>query len=235
LLGAAKIDGAILVVSATDGVMPQTREHVLLCRQVGVGTIIIFINKIDAVPDPELHELVEMETRDILTQYEYDGAKAQVIKGSALCACNDSEPELGEKKILELLKAMDEHIPIPVRDIDKPFMMPIESTFTIGGRGTVASGTIEQGKIKVGEEIEVVGYSKKVTKTTITGIETFRKTLDYGEAGDNVGLLLRSLQREDVFRGIERDKYIDKIGILKFIDLLSFLKVNALRNLVPSS
>ncbi len=235
MLGAAKIDGAILVVSATDGVMPQTREHVLLCRQVGVGTIIIFINKIDAVPDPELHELVEMETRDILTQYEYDGAKAQVIKGSALCACNDSEPELGEKKILELLKAMDEHIPIPVRDIDKPFMMPIESTFTIGGRGTVASGTIEQGKIKVGEEIEVVGYSKKVTKTTITGIETFRKTLDYGEAGDNVGLLLRSLQREDVFRGIERDKYIDKIGILKFIDLLSFLKVNALRNLVPSS
>ena len=181
--------------------MPQSREHVLLCRQVGVGTILIFINKIDAVPDPELHELVEMETRDILSQYEYDGSKAQVIKGSALCACNDTEPEMGEKKILELLKAMDEHIPIPTRDIDKPFMMPIESTFTIGGRGTVASGTIEQGKIKVGEEIEVVGYSKKVTKTTITGIETFRKTLDYGEAGDNVGLLLRSLQREDVFRG----------------------------------
>lgn len=199
--GAAKIDGAILVVSAADGVMPQTREHVLLCKQVGVETIIIFINKIDMIKDPELHELVEMETRDILTQYEYNGKEAKFVKGSALMAVNGQEPEIGENKIMELLDVMDKHISVPKRPIDKAFMMPIESTFTIPGRGTVITGTIEQGKIKAGDDVELVGYSRKTERTTITGIETFRKQLDYGEAGDNVGVLVRAWQREQVFRG----------------------------------
>jgi len=159
------------------------------------------MNKCDLVTDPELHELVEMEVREILTQYEYNGDETKFIKGSALCACNDTEPELGEKKILELLDVMDTTIPLPTRNMDKPLLMSVESTFTIAGRGTVVTGTIDQGKVKTGDEVELVGYSKKNTKTTITGIETFRKTLDYGEAGDNIGLLVRSLQREDIFRG----------------------------------
>lgn len=200
-IGAAKIDGAILVVSAADGVMPQTREHVLLCKQVGVDTIITFINKCDLIRDPELHELVEMETREILTQYEYNGQDSKFVKGSALLATNDQDPELGEKRIIELLEIMDKNIPVPKRPIDKPFMMPIESTFTIAGRGTVITGTVEQGKIKAGDEVELVGYSRKTQRTTITGIETFRKTLDYGEAGDNVGVLVRAWQRDDIYRG----------------------------------
>ena len=189
------------MVSAADGVMPQTREHVLLCKQVGVETIITFINKCDMIRDPELYELVEMETREILTQYEYDGKEARFVRGSALCACNDQEPEIGENRVLELLDMMDKYIAVPKRPIDKPFMMPIESTFTIAGRGTVITGTIEQGKIKSGDEVELVGYSRKTNRTTITGIETFRKSLDYGEAGDNVGVLVRAWQRDDVFRG----------------------------------
>ena len=199
------------MVSAADGVMPQTREHVLLCKQVGVETIIIFINKIDMIKDPELHELVEMETREILTQYEYNGKEAKFVKGSALCAVNGVEPEMGEQKILELLDVMDKYIPVPKRPIDKSFMMPIESTFTIPGRGTVITGTIEQGKIKSGDEVELVGYSRKTERTTITGIETFRKQLDYGEAGDNVGVLVRAWQREQVFRGNDAGVFKSKI------------------------
>ena len=191
--------------------MPQTREHVLLCKQVGVETIIIFINKIDMIKDPELHELVEMETREILTQYEYNGKEAKFVKGSALCAVNGVEPEMGEQKILELLDVMDKYIPVPKRPIDKSFMMPIESTFTIPGRGTVITGTIEQGKIKSGDEVELVGYSRKTERTTITGIETFRKQLDYGEAGDNVGVLVRAWQREQVFRGNDAGVFKSKI------------------------
>jgi len=201
ITGAAKMDAGILVVSATDGAMPQTREHILLCRQVGVGTIIVFINKCDVANDPELQELVEMEVRDLLSKYEYDGDNTTFIRGSALCAMNDTEPELGEKKVLELLNIMDTTIPEPTRDVDKPLLMSIESTFTIAGRGTVVTGTIESGKVKIGDEVDLVGYNKKIIKTTITGIETFRKQLDSGQAGDNVGLLLRSLQRDDVFRG----------------------------------
>jgi elongation factor Tu len=201
ITGASKMDAGILVVSATDGAMPQTREHILLCRQVGVGTIIVFINKCDVAKDPELQELVEMEVRELLNKYEYKGDEAKFVRGSALCAMNDTEPELGEKKVLELVDAMDTLIPEPVRDTDKPLLMSVESTFTIGGRGTVATGTIETGKVKVGEDVDLVGYSPKITKTTITGIETFRKQLDFAQAGDNVGLLVRSLQREDIFRG----------------------------------
>lgn len=201
ITGAAKMDAGILVVSATDGAMPQTREHILLCRQVGVHTIIVFINKCDVANDPELQELVEMEVRELLTKYEYNGDETKFVRGSALCAMNDTEPEIGEKRVLELVDIMDNTIPEPTRDVDKPLLMSVESTFTIAGRGTVATGTIEAGKVKVGDEVDVVGYNKKITKTTITGIETFRKQLDSGQAGDNVGLLLRSLQREDVFRG----------------------------------
>lgn len=175
ITGAAKMDAAVLVVSATDGVMAQTREHVLLCRQVGVKTIIVFINKCDIAKDPEIHELVEMEVRELLGKYDYDGDNAKIIKGSALLATQDSEPELGEKRILELLETMDKEVPIPERDINKPFLMSIESTYTIAGRGTVATGTIDTGRCKIGDDIEIVGYSKKPVKTTITGIETFRK------------------------------------------------------------
>jgi len=201
ITGAAKMDAGILVVSATDGVMPQTREHILLCRQVGVNTIIVFINKVDVANDPELQELVEMEVRELLSKYEYDGDNTKVIKGSALCAMNDTDPEIGEKRVLELVDTMDSEIPEATRDVDKPLLMSIESTFTIAGRGTVVTGTIESGKVKIGDDVDLVGYNKKVTKTTITGIETFKKQLESGQAGDNVGLLLRSLQRDDVFRG----------------------------------
>jgi len=201
ITGAAKMDAGILVVSATDGAMPQTREHILLCRQVGVQTILVFINKIDVANDPELQELVEMEVRELLSKYDYDGDNAKVIKGSALCAMNDTEPEIGEKRVLELVATMDKEIPEPTRDVDKPLLMSIESTFTIAGRGTVVTGTIESGKVKIGDDVDLVGYNKKIIKTTITGIETFRKQLESGQSGDNVGMLLRSLQRDDVFRG----------------------------------
>lgn len=201
ITGAAKMDAGILVVSVTDGAMPQTKEHVLLCRQVGVKTIIVFMNKCDLVSDPELHELVEMEVREILSKYDYDGDNAIVLKGSALAAMNGSDPELGEKAIMTLLNTMDEKIEIPEHDAKKPFLMAIDSTVTVPGRGCVATGTVEQGKVKVGDEVELIGYSRKFTKTIVTGIETFRKTLDYGEAGDNLGILVRSLTKEDLSRG----------------------------------
>ncbi|KAL4506962.1 hypothetical protein ABPG72_001383 [Tetrahymena utriculariae] len=201
ITGAAKMDAGILVCSATDGVMPQTREHILLCRQVGVKTIIVFVNKCDMAKDPEIQELVEMEVRELLTKYEYNGDEAPVIFGSALCALNGTDPEIGTNKINALLDTMDKQIALPQRTIDKPFMMSVEGTYQIPGRGTVVTGTVDTGKVKTGEDIEIVGYSNKVLKTTITGIETFRKQLDYAEAGDNVGLLLRGVTRDDVRRG----------------------------------
>ncbi|EGR28781.1 hypothetical protein IMG5_168850 [Ichthyophthirius multifiliis] len=201
ITGAAKMDAGILVCSATDGVMPQTREHILLCRQVGVNTIIVFVNKCDVAKDSEIQELVEMEVRELLAKYEYDGEKSPVIFGSALCALNGTEKELGEDKVVQLLKIMDEQIPIPQRLTDKPFLMSIEGTYQIAGRGTVVTGTVDAGKVKVGEDVDVAGYAPKINRTTITGIETFRKQLDYAEAGDNVGLLLRGATRDDVRRG----------------------------------
>ncbi|CAD8201607.1 unnamed protein product [Paramecium octaurelia] len=200
ITGAAKMDAAILVVAATDGCMAQTREHVLLCRQVGVETIIVFVNKIDLAKDPEIHELVEMEIRELLSKYEYDGDNAKIVKGSALLASNDQEPELGEKSILQLLDTMDKEIKIPQRPIDKPFLMSIEGTYHIAGRGTVVTGTIDQGKASIKDNIEVVGYGKP-KQTAIVGVETFKKQLDFGEAGDNVGILIRGLTRDDVRRG----------------------------------
>ena len=201
ITGAAKMDAAILVVSAPDGCMPQTREHIMLCRQVGVRTIVVFMNKVDIMPDPEMHEIVEMEVRELLNKYEFNGDDAKIIKGSALMACKGENPEIGSDRIMQLLNTMDECIPLPERPVDKPFLMSIESTYNIEGRGLVIVGTIEQGKIKVGDEIEVVGIDKDIKKTTITGIETFKKTLDYGEAGDNIGLLVRGLTRKQVQRG----------------------------------
>jgi len=200
ITGAAKMDAAILVVSAPDGCMPQTKEHVLLCKQVGVKTIIVFLNKVDVMSDPEMHEIVEMEVRELLDKNEYDGNTARIIKGSALMALNGENKEIGEDKVIELLQTMDEVIPIPERPIDKPFVMSIEGTYNIEGRGTVVVGTIEQGKVKAGDEVEILGYGE-AKKTTVTGVETFKKTLDYGEAGDNVGLLIRGLTRKNVFRG----------------------------------
>jgi len=201
ITGAAQMDGAVLVVAATDGIMPQTREHVLLARQVGVPKIIVFINKVDMVDDPELVDLVEEEVRELLTKQEFDGANAPIIRGSALKALEDKSID-GEwtKKILELVKALDEYIPDPVRETDKPFLMPIEDIFSIEGRGTVVTGRIERGMVKVGEEIEIVGL-KPTMKTTVTGIEMFNKQLDEGIAGDNAGILLRGLKKEDVTRG----------------------------------
>jgi elongation factor Tu len=198
--GAAQMDGAILVVAATDGPMPQTREHILLARQVGVPRIVVFLNKVDMVDDPELLDLVEMEVRDLLSFYGYDGANAPVIRGSALGALN-REPKWVEK-VLELMKAVDEYIPVPLRDKDKPFLMPIEDVFTITGRGTVATGRIETGIIHTGDEVEIIGFNADKLKTTVTGVEMFRKILDYGEAGDNVGLLLRGIEKKDIRRGM---------------------------------
>jgi elongation factor Tu len=201
ITGAAQMDGAIIVVAATDGVMPQTREHILLARQVGVPRIIVFLNKIDAVDDPDLVDLVEEEVRELLTKYEYDGANAPVIRGSALKALEaKSVDDEWAKKILELTDALDSYIPIPKRDTDKPFLMPVEDIFSIEGRGTVVTGRIERGIIKVGEEVEIVGI-KETTKTTITGIEMFNKSLQEGIAGDNAGILLRGIKKEDVHRG----------------------------------
>ena len=197
--GAAQMDGAILVVSATDGVMPQTREHILLARQVGVPYIVVFINKADMADEEEI-ELVEMEVRELLNEYEYPGDEVPVIVGSALGALND-EPKWVEK-IKELMQAVDEYIPLPKRDIDKPFLMPIEDVMTITGRGTVATGRIERGVIHEGEEVEIVGLSDEIKKTTVTGIEMFRKTLKEGQAGDNVGLLLRGIKKNEIRRGM---------------------------------
>jgi len=196
------MDGGILVVSAADGAMPQTREHILLCRQVGVKNIVVFLNKCDMVTDPEMHELVEMEVRELLNTYEYDGDNTLFVKGSALCALNGTEPELGEKAMEKLVAALDTQFPLPDRLKDKEFLMSIDSSVNIAGRGTVVTGTVEQGKCKVGDEVHMIGIKRKPTPTTITGIETFKKTLDYGEAGDNVGVLLRGVTKEQVKRGM---------------------------------
>jgi elongation factor Tu len=200
ITGAAQMDGAILVVSASDGPMPQTREHILLARQVGVPKIVVFLNKVDTVDDPELLDLVEMEVRDLLSEYDYPGAETPVIRGSALKALNGEQSEIGVGAFDKLLATIDEYIPVPQRDIDKPFLMPVEDVFSIAGRGTVATGRIERGRIKVGEEVEIVGL-KDTTKTVVTGVEMFKKLLDEGHAGDNVGCLLRGLKRDDVERG----------------------------------
>src|ERR1700710_171735 len=200
ITGAAQMDGAILVVSAADGPMPQTREHILLARQVGVPALVVFLNKVDMVDDPELLELVEMEVRELLSSYQFPGDDIPVIKGSALCALEGTKPELGHDAILELMKAVDTYIPQPERPIDQPFMMAIEDVFSISGRGTVVTGRVERGIVRVGEEVEIVGI-KATVKTVVTGVEMFRKLLDQGQAGDNIGALLRGPKREDVERG----------------------------------
>jgi elongation factor Tu len=200
ITGAAQMDGAILVISANDGPMPQTREHILLARQVGVPKIVVFMNKCDMVDDDELLDLVELEVRELLSKYEYPGDDIPVIRGSALQALENADDAEKSKSVLDLMAAVDEYIPVPDRPVDKPFLMPIEDIFSISGRGTVATGRIETGVIKVGEEVEIVGF-RPTTKTTITGVEMFRKLLDDGQAGDNVGLLLRGTKREDIERG----------------------------------
>jgi elongation factor Tu len=200
ITGAAQMDGAILVVSAADGPMPQTREHILLARQVGVPAIVVFLNKCDMVDDKELLDLVEMEVRELLTKYKFPGDTIPIIHGSALCALEDKNPELGKDAIMKLMAAVDATIPQPERPIDKPFLMPIEDVFSIEGRGTVVTGRVERGIVKVGEEVEIVGIIA-TTKTVCTGVEMFRKLLDEGRAGDNIGALLRGTKREDVQRG----------------------------------
>jgi len=200
ITGAAQMDGAILVVSAADGPMPQTREHILLARQVGVPYIVVFLNKVDMVDDKELLELVELEVRELLTKYEFPGDKIPIIKGSALKGLEGDKGDLGEPALQRLLDAVDSYIPTPKRAVDKPFLMPVEDVFSISGRGTVATGRVDRGIIKVGEEVEIVGL-KATTKTVVTGVEMFRKLLDEGQAGDNIGALLRGLKREDVERG----------------------------------
>jgi elongation factor Tu len=200
ITGAAQMDGAILVVSAADGPMPQTREHILLARQVGVPALVVFMNKCDMVDDPELLDLVELEVRELLKSYQFPGDDIPVVRGSALMALEDKNPELGEQAVLKLMAEVDRYIPQPTRDKDKPFLMPIEDVFSISGRGTVVTGRVERGIVKVGEEVEIVGL-KATTKTTVTGVEMFRKLLDSGEAGDNIGALLRGVGREDVERG----------------------------------
>lgn len=202
ITGAARMDGGILVVSAVDGAMPQTREHILLCRQVGVKSLIVFLNKIDLVEDAEMHELVEMEVRELLSSYEYDGDNVPFIKGSALHALNGTEPALGAEAIEKLVNAMDEHILEPVRESKKDFLMSIESSLNIPGRGCVVTGTIEQGKCKINDDVHLIGIKRKPSPTTITGIETFHKQLDSGEAGDNVGVLLRGVTKEQIKRGM---------------------------------
>ena len=199
ITGAAQMDGAILVVSAADGPMPQTREHILLARQVGVPALVVFLNKMD-LADPELVELVEMEVRDLLTSYQFPGDDIPIIMGSAVCALNDTQPEIGREAVIKLMAAVDSYIPQPMRALDKPFLMPIEDVFSISGRGTVVTGRVESGIVKVGEEVEIVGIHD-TTKTIVTGVEMFRKLLDQGQAGDNIGALLRGTKREDVERG----------------------------------
>ena len=200
ITGAAQMDGAILVVSAADGPMPQTREHILLARQVGVPALVVYLNKVDMVDDEELLELVEMEVRELLSSYQFPGDDIPITKGSALAALEDRDPEIGKESVLKLMDTVDEYIPTPDRPKDQPFLMPIEDVFSISGRGTVVTGRIERGVVKVGEEIEIVGI-RDTQKTTVTGVEMFRKLLDQGEAGDNVGALLRGVGREDVERG----------------------------------
>jgi elongation factor Tu len=201
ITGAAQMDGAILVVGADDGVMPQTREHVLLARQVGVPAIVVFLNKVDKQPDEELLQITEEEVREVLNKYEYDGANTPIIRGSALKAL-EGDPNGPEAEcILKLIEAVDNYIPLPVRDVDKPFLMPIEDVFSISGRGTVATGRVERGKVRVGDEVEIVGF-EPTKKTVVTGVEMFRKTLDEGIAGDNIGCLLRGIKRDEVYRGM---------------------------------
>jgi elongation factor Tu len=202
ITGAAQMDGAVLVVSAADGPMPQTREHILLARQVNVPSIVVFLNKTDAVDDKELLELVELEIRELLSKYDFPGEKIPVIKGSALEAMNNPDDPQKVKPIEELLKAIDEYIPSPKREIDKPFLMSIEDVFSISGRGTVGTGRVERGKVKLGDEVEIVGLSHSIHKSVVTGIEMFRKTLDEGQAGDNLGILLRGIEKEDLERGM---------------------------------
>jgi len=200
ITGAAQMDGAILVVSAADGPMPQTREHILLARQVGVPALVVYMNKVDMVDDPELLDLVELEVRELLTSYNFPGDKIPIVRGSALCALEGREPALGHDSVLKLMEAVDTYIPQPDRPKDRPFLMPIEDVFSISGRGTVVTGRIERGIVKVGDEVEIIGL-KATTKTIVTGVEMFRKLLDSGEAGDNIGALLRGTKREEVERG----------------------------------
>ena len=202
ITGAAQMDGAILVVSAVDGAMPQTREHIILAREVGVPALVVFLNKVDMVDDPEMIDMVEEEIRDLLKKYDFPGDKIPVIRGSALKALNGDTSDLGEPSINRLVDALDTYIPEPAREVDKPFIMPVEGVFSIAGRGTVATGRIEAGKIKVGEEVEIVGLSDTPIKTTVTGVEMFRKLLNEGLAGDNVGLLLRGTKKEEIERGM---------------------------------
>jgi elongation factor Tu len=223
ITGAAQMDGAILVVSASDGPMPQTREHVLLARQVQVPYIVVFLNKVDMLDDPELLELVEMEVRELLSKYEFPGDDTPIVRGSALLALNGDKGPLGEPAILKLMEAIDSYIPTPTRATDKPFLMPVEDVFTISGRGTVATGRVESGIIRVGESVEIVGMKDTVT-TTVTGVEMFRKLLDEGQAGDNIGALLRGVKREDVERGqvlaapksiAPHTKFVGEVYVLK--------------------
>jgi elongation factor Tu len=200
ITGAAQMDGAILVVSAADGPMPQTREHILLARQVGVPALVVFMNKVDMVDDPELLDLVELEVRELLSKYEFPGDKIPIVKGSALAGLEGRDPQIGKEAILALMKAVDEYIPQPERPIDRAFLMPIEDVFSISGRGTVVTGRVERGIVKVGEEVEIIGL-RPTTKTVVTGVEMFRKLLDQGQAGDNIGALLRGTKREEVERG----------------------------------
>jgi len=211
ITGAAQMDGAILVVSAADGPMPQTREHILLARQVGVPYLVVFLNKVDMVDDPELIDLVEMEVRELLSAYKFPGQEIPVIRGSALKALEETTPGEWSKKITDLMDAVDSYIPVPQRDVDKPFLMPVEDVFTITGRGTVGTGRVERGKVKVGDEVEIVGLVDKARKSVVTGIEMFRKLLDEGIAGDNIGVLLRGIERDD----IERGQVLAKPGSIK--------------------
>ncbi|MGN3974061.1 elongation factor Tu [Tsuneonella sp. SYSU-LHT278] len=200
ITGAAQMDGAILVVNAADGPMPQTREHILLARQVGVPALVVYMNKVDQVDDEEILELVELEVRELLSSYDFDGDNIPIVKGSALAALEGRDDEIGANSIMELMKAVDEHIPQPERPVDKPFLMPIEDVFSISGRGTVVTGRVESGVVNVGDEVEIIGI-RDTQKTTVTGVEMFRKLLDRGEAGDNIGALIRGIGREDVERG----------------------------------
>jgi elongation factor Tu len=211
ITGAAQMDGAILVVSAADGPMPQTREHILLARQVGVPYLVVFLNKVDMVDDPELIDLVEMEVRELLSAYKFPGQEIPVIRGSALKALEETTAGEWSKKILDLMDSVDSYIPVPQRDVDKPFLMPVEDVFTITGRGTVGTGRVERGKVKVGDEVEIVGLVDKARKSVVTGIEMFRKLLDEGIAGDNIGVLLRGIERDD----IERGQVLAKPGSIK--------------------
>lgn len=223
IAGASRMDGAIIVVAASDGQMPQTREHLLLARQVGIQNVVVFVNKVDTIDDPEMLELVEMEMRDLLNTYGFDGDNTPVVMGSALCALENREPEIGVKRIEQLLDAIDEHIPTPQRDLEQNFLMPIEVCFSIPGRGTVVSGRVERGKLKKGEEVEIVGFNKEPIKTVVTGIEMFKKELDQAQAGDNAGILLRGIKREDVRRGMVLAKPTTVKAHTKFLSSLYVL------------